>query len=166
MRKKSLHNPNKHPKEQCQSLTHNSWFSVEQLLQNLQNSSKIPLRIAWLLPWLMNLMRPELWRVAWADITPPSALSLAMKVNAPLRPVFLHKLLLAELLSSRANLNCDRLRQTSLEYSQPGKSRHQIRNGEQQWERKHTCVIFSYFELFGILFDKKIIKIFMMKKFL
>ena len=71
---------------------------------------------------------------------PLTSLSLlAMKVNAPLRPGFLHKLLLAELLSSRANLNCDRLRQTSLEYSQPGKSR-QTKLEMESREKENTRV--------------------------
>lgn len=129
------------------------WAASPQLFAKFRQNSSLSLRIAWLLPWLMNLMRPGLWRAAWPDITPRSLLS----------PSWLWRSMLHCARGFYTNcswqnywareqiwiVSCDRLRQTSLEYSQPG----EIRNGE-QWETKHTCVILSYFEVFGLLFDQ------------
>ena len=83
---------------------------------------------SWLQQWLMNLMRAE-GRVAWANI------SESVKVNAPERPGFLHQVLSAELLCSRANLNCDR---PGPAQNTPARESRQTKLEMESWET-HVC---------------------------
>ena len=145
------------------------WTASPQLFAKFRQNSSLSLRIAWLLPWLMNLMRPGLSLQLPGLTSLPAPCSLSRQWRSMLhcaRGFYTN--------CSWQNywareqiwiVSCDRLGQTSLEYSQPRKTR-QAKLEMKSNGKQNTRVWFSATSKYLDFCLIKIIKIFMMKKFL